>query len=163
MLAQPGMKEERVKAMSGLLRPQDLHQISSDAEMEKMDEERQLKERKQRQELELREAFMSREIQPEAIERRKRSRQARISSDTGGDLPLQLLQRWREKNQYRRSGMAEHPRRLCEEGLRVLRKRTAPSWVQAPRRDHQLSWRHARRSRTLLEMVSKGDSAVHPS
>ncbi len=55
--------------MAGLLRPQDLQLISSDAEMAKMDEERQLKQKKERQQLELREAFMSREIQPEAIER----------------------------------------------------------------------------------------------
>ncbi len=55
--------------MAGLLRPEDLNQIASDAEMEKMDEERRLKERKDRQELELREAFMSREIQPQAIDR----------------------------------------------------------------------------------------------
>ncbi len=55
--------------MAGLLRPQDLQLISSDAEMAKMDEERQLKQKKERQQLELREAFMSRQIQPEAIER----------------------------------------------------------------------------------------------
>ena len=55
--------------MAGLLRPQDLQLISSDAEMEKMEEERKLKQKKERQQLELREAFMSREIQPEAIER----------------------------------------------------------------------------------------------
>jgi hypothetical protein len=56
-------------AMAGILRPQDLQLISSDAEMAKMDEERLLKQKKERQQLELREAFMSREVQPEAIER----------------------------------------------------------------------------------------------
>jgi hypothetical protein len=56
-------------AMAGLLRPTDLQQISSDAEMAKMDEERQLKQKKDRQQQELREAFMSREVHPEAIER----------------------------------------------------------------------------------------------
>ena len=55
--------------MAGLLRPEDLNQIASDSEMEKMDEERRLKERKEREQLELREAFMSREIQPQAIDR----------------------------------------------------------------------------------------------
>jgi hypothetical protein len=55
--------------MSGLLRPGDLKQISSDAEIAKMDEERQHKKKKEQQEKELREAFMSREIQPEAIDR----------------------------------------------------------------------------------------------
>lgn len=55
--------------MAGLLRPTDLLQISSDAEIEKMDEERKLKERKERQQMELREAFMSREVQPQAIDR----------------------------------------------------------------------------------------------
>jgi hypothetical protein len=55
--------------MSGILRPQDLQLISSDAEIEKMEEERKLKQKKEHQQLELREAFMSREVQPEAIER----------------------------------------------------------------------------------------------
>jgi len=55
--------------MPGLLRPEDLKLISSDAEMEKVEEERKLKEIKKRQELELRELFMAREVQPEAIDR----------------------------------------------------------------------------------------------
>jgi hypothetical protein len=55
--------------MITLLRPQDLKQIASDAEVAKMDEERQLKKKKEKQQEGLREAFMSREVQPEAIER----------------------------------------------------------------------------------------------
>jgi len=55
--------------MTGLLRPEDLNQLSSDAEMAKMDEERQYKKKKEQQQLELREAFMSREVQREAIDR----------------------------------------------------------------------------------------------
>jgi hypothetical protein len=55
--------------MTGLLRPLDLQQISSDAEIEKMDEERRLKKKKDEQAKDLREAFLSREIQPEAIDR----------------------------------------------------------------------------------------------
>ena len=43
--------------MPGLLRPEDLKLISSDAEMEKVEEERKLKEIKKRQELEFRELF----------------------------------------------------------------------------------------------------------
>jgi hypothetical protein len=55
--------------MAQLLRPDDLKMIASDAEMAKMEEERQLREQKRKQQEQLREAFMSREIQPEAIER----------------------------------------------------------------------------------------------
>jgi hypothetical protein len=55
--------------MTGLLRPQDLNQMSSDAEMAKMDDERQYKKKKEQEELELREAFLSRDVQPEAIDR----------------------------------------------------------------------------------------------
>ena len=55
--------------MPGLLRPEDLKLISSDAEMEKVEEERKLKEIKKRQELEFRELFNAREVQPEAIDR----------------------------------------------------------------------------------------------
>ena len=55
--------------MTGLLRPEDLNQLSSDAEMARMDEERQYRKKKEQQQLELREAFMSREVQREAIDR----------------------------------------------------------------------------------------------
>jgi len=55
--------------MADLLRPKDLNQISVDAEMAKMDEERELKKKKEQGELELREAFMAREVHPEVIER----------------------------------------------------------------------------------------------
>jgi hypothetical protein len=55
--------------MTGLLRPQDLKRIASDAEIAQMDEERKLKERKKKEAEELLEAFMAREIQPEAIDR----------------------------------------------------------------------------------------------
>jgi len=55
--------------MSGLMRPEELNQIASDAEMAKMDEERLHKRNKEQQAKELHEAFLSREIQPEAIDR----------------------------------------------------------------------------------------------
>ena len=55
--------------MTTILRPQDLNQMSSDAEMAKMDGERQYKKKKEQEELELREAFLSRDVQPEAIDR----------------------------------------------------------------------------------------------
>jgi hypothetical protein len=55
--------------MTGLLRPDDLKEISFDAEMKKMEVERGFKKKLEQQQLELREAFMSREIHPEAIER----------------------------------------------------------------------------------------------
>ena len=46
-----------------------------------MDEERQLKRKKEQQQLELREAFMSREIQPEAIDRINNA--VRIAAEQG--------------------------------------------------------------------------------
>ena len=52
-----------------LLRPQDLNEIISDAEMKKMDEERQRKQTRERQLRELREAFMERGIHPEVMDR----------------------------------------------------------------------------------------------
>jgi|SRR6185295_2754612 DNA-binding TFAR19-related protein (PDSD5 family) len=55
--------------MSGLILPNQLKQISSDAEMAKMDEELLAKKRKEQQQAELREAFMSRDLHPEAIDR----------------------------------------------------------------------------------------------
>ena len=67
--------------MTGLLRPQDLKQIASDAEIAKMDDE--LKHRKRTDQLkeELLEAFMAREIQPEAIDRINRA--VRIAAEQG--------------------------------------------------------------------------------
>ena len=55
--------------MADLLRPQDLRGIISDAEMAEMEKERQLKQRAQQQEAELKEAFMSRDLHAEAIDR----------------------------------------------------------------------------------------------
>jgi hypothetical protein len=55
--------------MADLLRPKDLLQMSADAETAEMDKERALKQKKQQQELDLREAFMKRKVAPEAIDR----------------------------------------------------------------------------------------------
>jgi DNA-binding TFAR19-related protein (PDSD5 family) len=67
--------------MSGLLLPNDLKQISSDAEMAKVDEEERAKRNKAEQQAELREAFLAREIHPEAIERINRA--VRIAAEQG--------------------------------------------------------------------------------
>ncbi len=55
--------------MSTLLRPIDLNEMSSDAEAQKMDEERKLKKKKEQKQLELRDAFMERDIHPEVFDR----------------------------------------------------------------------------------------------
>jgi hypothetical protein len=55
--------------MPGLLGPKDLRMISSEAELEEMKKEDKVKQQRQRQVLELREAFMAQEIHPEVIER----------------------------------------------------------------------------------------------
>jgi hypothetical protein len=55
--------------MPGLLRPEDLNKITIDAEMEKMDEERKIKKKKEHDLLELRDAFMEREVHPQVIDR----------------------------------------------------------------------------------------------
>jgi hypothetical protein len=67
--------------MSGLILPNELKQISSDAEMAKVDEELLAKKRKEQQQAELREAFMSREIHPEAIDRINNA--VRIAAERG--------------------------------------------------------------------------------
>lgn len=55
--------------MVTLLRPTDLDQIAFDAESAKMDEDRKLKQKKDQQKIDLREAFMAREVHPEVFER----------------------------------------------------------------------------------------------
>ncbi len=55
--------------MPGLLRPEDLKMIGSDAEMAEVDRDRQLANKKKQQDRALREAFMSRKVAPEAVER----------------------------------------------------------------------------------------------
>jgi hypothetical protein len=67
--------------MGGLLRPEDLMQISSDAEMVKMDDARRDREKKAQQQKELRDAFMSRQIHPEVFDRINRA--VRIAADQG--------------------------------------------------------------------------------
>jgi hypothetical protein len=67
--------------MAELLRPKDLNQIAIDIEMEKMEEERKLKQKKEQDQSELREAFLSREIHPEVIERINRA--VRIAAQDG--------------------------------------------------------------------------------
>ena len=67
--------------MSGLLRPQDLKQIASEAETTKMDEERRLKKKDEQQKEELLAAFMAREVHPEAIERINKA--IRIAAENG--------------------------------------------------------------------------------
>jgi len=67
--------------MPGLIRPEDLLEISSDAEMAKVDEQQQAKRKKEAQEIELREAFMSREVHPEVIERINKA--VRIAAEQG--------------------------------------------------------------------------------
>jgi hypothetical protein len=64
-----------------LLRPQDLNEIISDAEMKKMDDERKRKESKQRDQRELHEAFMAEDIAPDAVERLNRV--VRIAAEQG--------------------------------------------------------------------------------
>jgi hypothetical protein len=67
--------------MPDLIRPEDLLEISSDAEMAKVEEKRQAKRKKEAQEVELREAFMSREVHPEVIERINKA--VRIAAEQG--------------------------------------------------------------------------------
>lgn len=55
--------------MSTLLKPMDLNMLSSEAEAAKMDEERKLKKNKAQKNLELRDAFMKRDVSPEVFER----------------------------------------------------------------------------------------------
>lgn len=55
--------------MTTLLRPNDLNQISSDAEIAKMDEERKKKKQKEQQQLDLRDAFLERDVHPEVFDR----------------------------------------------------------------------------------------------
>lgn len=55
--------------MATLLKPMDLHQIASDAEIAKMDEERRKKKQTEQQLLDLRDAFMERDIHPQVFDR----------------------------------------------------------------------------------------------
>jgi hypothetical protein len=68
-------------AMTGLLHPSELKKISSDAEVAKMEEERQAKQKRQQQQKELREAFLSREVHFEAVDRINRA--IRIAAEQG--------------------------------------------------------------------------------
>jgi hypothetical protein len=64
-----------------LLRPQDLNEIISDAEMKKMEEERKRKERQKREQRELHEAFRERDIHPQVMDRLNKA--VRIAAEQG--------------------------------------------------------------------------------
>jgi hypothetical protein len=64
-----------------LLRPQDLNEIISDAEMKKMDEERKRKERQKREQRELHDAFMARDIHREVMDRLNKA--VRVAAEQG--------------------------------------------------------------------------------
>jgi hypothetical protein len=74
--------------MSGLLRPGDLHEISSAADDAKVDEERKERERKVKQKKDLEEAFMSQELHPEV---RDRINQAVRRAAEQGQHQLQVM------------------------------------------------------------------------
>mgnify|MGYP001151564726 CR=1 FL=1 len=77
--------------MADLLRPNDLKQISIDAEMEKMDEERKLKTKKEEGQLELREAFTQADASTTRRFRAPRTRK-RPSSTAMGSSSRPILQ-----------------------------------------------------------------------
>ena len=68
--------------MPGLLRPEDLVEIMTDAETAKEQEKRQAKKKKEAQEVELREMFLSREVHPEVMDRINKA--VRIAAEQGG-------------------------------------------------------------------------------
>jgi hypothetical protein len=67
--------------MSALLRPTDLREISAEAEVAKMEEEREFKRKKERRTAELHEAFMARDVLPDAIDRVNNA--VRIAAEQG--------------------------------------------------------------------------------
>jgi hypothetical protein len=67
--------------MPEMLRPNDLKEISSNAEMAKMQEEREAKKKKDEQLAKIREAFMAREIHPEVFDRINKA--IRIAAERG--------------------------------------------------------------------------------
>jgi hypothetical protein len=67
--------------MAALLRPTDLREFSAEAAAAKMDEEREFKRKKERRTAELREAFMARDVLPDAIDRVNNA--VRIAAEQG--------------------------------------------------------------------------------
>ncbi len=64
-----------------LLRPQDLNENISDAEMKKMEDERKRKERQKREQRQLHDAFMARDIHPQVMDRLNNA--VRIAAEQG--------------------------------------------------------------------------------
>lgn len=67
--------------MATLLKPMDLQLISSDAESAKMADEQKKKKKKEKQLLDLREAFMKRDVHPEVFDRLNHA--VRIAAEQG--------------------------------------------------------------------------------
>ena len=134
--------------MTGLLSPKDLNMISSDAEVAKMDEERRLKAGKEKQQAELREAFMSRTIHPEAIDRINNA--VRIAAEQGfHQVQVLTFPSSFCSDGGRRINIADPEWPTTLTGLRERRhtnstKRSCAHSATSFRRDHQLPGGHAR-------------------
>jgi hypothetical protein len=92
-----------------LLTPKDLDQISIAAEDAKMAEERKLREAKEREQRELEEAFMSRELHPQARER------------------VNIGVRWAAERGQRQLQIMTFPARYCTDGGRAINN-FDPEW-----------------------------------
>jgi hypothetical protein len=64
-----------------LLRPQDLNEIISGNEMKKMEDEQKLREKQKREQRELHDAFMARDIHPQVMDRLNKA--VRIAAEQG--------------------------------------------------------------------------------
>jgi hypothetical protein len=92
-----------------LLRPQDLNEIIGDAEMKKMDEEREREERRKREQRELHEAFMARDIHPQVMDRLNKA--VRIAAEQG----------------FKEVQVITFPARFCNDGGRRINN-MLPDW-----------------------------------
>jgi hypothetical protein len=92
-----------------LLRPLDLNEIISDAEMKEMEEERKRKERQKREQRELHEAFMAEELAPDAVER------------------LNKIVRTAAEQGFKEVQVITFPARFCNDGGRRINN-MLPDW-----------------------------------
>lgn len=143
--------------MTGILLPSKLKKFSSGAEITKMEEERQAKQKKQQQQNELRDAFMAREIHPEAVTRINKA--IRIAAEQGHhQLEVAASSCKFYSDGGRRINIADPEWPSTLEGFAKKAHeffvKELRCWLQASRRDHQLPGWHARRSRALPEVVN---------
>ena len=154
-----GSKAMTADKFEGMIRPEDLRQITEDKEMAELRQALEHKKKVEAEQKDVYQAFLNQHVHPEA---KARVTAAVRRAAERGEKELQVtavLQRvlygQRTVDQQFRAGLARNTDRLRQGGLRGLGRASASPRLQAEGSDPELSQRHARRRRHDPVLVTR--------